>query len=71
MNIEQIAFKRGYIVSEEGKLYNPKGKEIGTVNSHGYIATMIRVKGKKVNFLSHRLQAFQKYGNKLYDKKLR
>ena len=66
--IEQIATKRGYVVTEEGKLLNPKGEEIGSINNTGYIKTSIRVNKKKVSFMSHRLQAFQKYGDKLYDK---
>lgn len=64
--IEKIASKRGYMVSEEGKLYNPKGKEIGTYYN-GYLGTSIRIKGKQKNFTAHRLQAYQKYGDLLYE----
>lgn len=67
MKIEQIAFKRGYVATEEGVLLNPKGLEIGFVKNSGYNSTMIRVKGKQVNFMVHRLQAYQKYGCKLYE----
>ncbi len=65
--IEVIASKRGYVVTEDGILLNPNGKEIGIINSAGYKITMIRVKGKQIIFTAHRLQAYQKYGNKLFE----
>lgn len=65
--IEYIVSKRGYVVTEDGKLLNPKGKEVGIVKDTGYIASMIRVNKKRVWYTCHRLQAFQKYGNKLYE----
>lgn len=64
--IEYIASKRGYIVSEEGILYNPKGCKIGFVNDQGYIQTRIRINKVGVKLKVHRLQAFQKYGVGLY-----
>lgn len=66
--IEVIASKRGYIVSEEGILHNPKGKEIGyDKDSNGYFRATLRTKEKSSNIIKvHRLQAYQKYGNKLY-----
>lgn len=71
MKIEVIASKRGYIVSEEGILYNPKGKEIGNyINNCGYYTTSIKINGKKYDLRTHRLQAFQKYGNKLYEEEI-
>lgn len=66
--IEQIASKRGYIVTEEGKLLNPKGDIIGEyINTNGYYVTYIRVEGKKTEVYIHRLQAYQKYGDKLFE----
>lgn len=65
--IEFIASKRGYVVSEEGELFNPKGKIIGVIKTSGYRGSMIRVNGKKTWITNHRLQAFQKYGNKLFE----
>ncbi len=67
LRIEQIATKRGYVVSEDGIMYNPKGEEIGHKNDNGYIKTNIRPnKGEHHSVLAHRLQAFQKYGQALY-----
>lgn len=66
MKIEQIAFQRGYSVSKDGTLKNPKGKVIGSVSSGGYMATMIRVHGEKKRLFTHRLQAFQIHGKELF-----
>ncbi len=66
MRIEQIALKRGYVVDEDGVFYNPKGVKIGCVNDNGYVQTKIKVNGKDVKLMCHRLQAHQKYGARLY-----
>ncbi len=63
---EIILAKKGYIVSEDGIFYNPK-KEILNYTINGYISTCIRVNGHKINVKAHRLQAYQKYGDKLYE----
>jgi hypothetical protein len=64
-NIIVIASKRGYFITEEGVLYNPKGNVIGYLSS-GYVKTDIRVEGNRKSFSAHRLQAYQKYGDKLF-----
>lgn len=64
--IEQIASKRGYVVTEDGILLNPNSVEIG-YNDSGYITTSIRIKGKSKHLKAHRLQAYQKYGDSLYE----
>ena len=61
MRIEEIVFNRGYKVTEDGRLLNPSGKIIGCIGKN-YHGTSIRVKGEGVSFSTHRLQAFQKYG---------
>ncbi len=64
-----IAFKKGYRCTADGKLLNPKGKEIGYKHHRDeYLETKIRIDGKNVNIEAHRLQAFQKYGHKLFEK---
>lgn len=64
---ESTAVKRGYFVSDEGIMFGVKGNEIGTVNSRGYRESKIRIKGKPEHLTTHRLQAFQKYGIKIYE----
>lgn len=66
--IEVIASKRGYIVDQDGKLYNPKGYEIGKSLDKGYYYTRIRIKGISKRLKVHRLQAYQKYSNNLFEK---
>ena len=67
MNREQIAYEKGYRVTKDGHLLNPKGIKIGSVSSRGYERTAIKINGKDVVIRTHRLQAYQKYGNKLYE----
>ena len=65
MNREQIAYEKGYRVTKDGHLLNPRGKVIGNISS-GYIR-MALYEEKKMSVKVHRLQAYQKYGNKLYE----
>jgi hypothetical protein len=62
-----ILFKRGYRVSEDGSLYNSNAVLVGSVQG-SYHRISIRVDTKKVYVNTHRLQAFQKYGYKLFEK---
>ena len=64
--IEQVALKRGYTVTEDGQLFNPNGKEISTLDG-GYYKTSLKVNKIKRNLKVHRLQAYQKYGDKLFE----
>jgi hypothetical protein len=67
MNREQIAYEKGYRVTRDGKLLNPKSKVIGTINNHRYYKTTITINKKLKHIKTHRLQAYQKYGDKLYE----
>lgn len=67
MNREEIAYEKGYRVTKDGDLLNPKGKKIGCINSAGYEHTGFNVNKKRINIATHRLQAYQKFGNKLYE----
>lgn len=68
MRKEEILVERGYMVSEKGIPYNKKGRKLGSVNNQGYLSFNIRIKGKITHCPVHRLQAYQKYGNDLYNK---
>lgn len=62
----KYAFEKGYRV-KEGKLVNPKGKELSVrKNSVGYYETNIRINGKLYHLPVHRLCAYQKYGESLF-----
>ena len=67
MNKIQIAYLLGYRVTKDGNLLNPKGIKLGCVNHHGYEQTGLNVNKKHKNIFTHRLQAYQKYGDKLYE----
>lgn len=67
MRIEEIASKRGYVVTEEGVFLNPKGLKLCSNYHQGYLTTKLKVDGKLVRLKAHRLQAFQKYGELLYN----
>ena len=66
MNKEQIAYERGYRVTKDGHLLNPKGIKIGAISSTGYYHFGFKINKKHTNILTHRLQAYQKYGDKLF-----
>lgn len=68
MNKLQIAYEKGYRVTKDGNLLNPKGKVIGNcLDGKGYKKTGIIINKKNIDLLTHRLQAYQKYGNKLFE----
>jgi len=64
---EVIAYNKGYRVKENGDLIGLSGKSIGSV-SNGYHRFKIRQEVGHINCLTHRLQAYQKYGNEIYKK---
>lgn len=63
---EKIAVERGYFVSEEGFAYNKKGEKVGFTHQNGYCFIKIRINKVLKQVAIHRIQAFQKYGNLLY-----
>lgn len=65
MNKEQIAYEKGYRVTKEGQLIGLSNNVIGCVNGKGYEHTGIKLNKKHINLETHRLQAYQKYGDKL------
>jgi len=68
MNKLEIALKKGYHVSKDGKLINPNGVIIsGSLSSNGYLKFKFTYNGIKQEMPVHRLQAFQKFGTKLFN----
>lgn len=66
---EQIAYNRGFRVTKEGICISPKGNKVGSIKNYN------NVKYKIINFKDikhfelfiHRLQAYQKFGEKIYE----
>jgi len=63
--LEKLAHERGYRVSDEGVVSSTKKENIGYMFK-GYHFLTIRVDGKCRNLRTHRLLAYQKYGEKIY-----
>lgn len=63
---EKIAYDRGYRCTREGVLLNPKKEQIGAVRSDGYVHFAITIEGIGVSIAAHRLQAYQKYDDRIY-----
>lgn len=62
------AFKRGYRVDKSGALFNPEGKIVqGWISEKGYRLFGFRVNGETRNVPVHRLQAIQKYGERIFE----
>lgn len=57
------AAKKGYTISEQGEIFNPKGEEL-TRSTDDYPAISVSLNGVKFNLPLHRLQAYTKYGAK-------
>ena len=67
MNKLQIAYERGYRVTKNGCLIGLRCKRVGSINNDGYETTTILNNNKRIYIQTHRLQAYQKYGDKLFE----
>ncbi len=63
---EKIAYEKGYRCTKDGILLNPIKKEIGSTRGDGYIHFSITIDGYGKSIAAHRLQAYQKYDEKIY-----
>lgn len=71
MRKEQIAFEKGYRIDCLGKILGLSGSELkGRVSNHGYLTFGFRHKTKTYQLHFHRLQAYQKYGDNMFEKGL-
>ena len=62
-----LAFKNGYNVDKYGNILNTKGKKLKT-SSNGYLNVGLHLNGKSHRVSVHRLAAYQKFGDKLFEK---
>lgn len=62
-----LAYEKGYRITEDGKVINPNGKEVkGSINE-GYLEIGIRVDKKTQKLKVHRLQGYQKFGERIFE----
>ncbi len=67
-NIIIYAYKKGYRVLENGDLIGLNGKTLKTLfKSNEYRTTAIRYYGKLKQLPVHRLQAYQKFSDKMFE----
>jgi len=69
------ALKKGYRITREGEVLNPKGIQIrGKGNGRGYRQFSIRYgprsEGKHVTIQYHRFQGYMKYGDRIFEKNM-
>lgn len=68
MKIEKIAISKGIRVLDDGTILGKRGVLKGCLSNNSYLKINIRVEGLSKNVYAHRVQAFQKYGDKIYEK---
>lgn len=62
-----IAFEKGYRVDKEGQAFNSKGGFIKPqLQKNGYLKFNVRTENLVQRVRIHRLQAFQKFGEKIF-----
>jgi hypothetical protein len=67
--IEKIASKRGYVVDENGILIGYNGNQLSNhKDKQGYVKCTVSVDGKNITLYAHRLMAYQKYRDRIYEK---
>ena len=61
------AFERGFDIDKEGNVIGIRGNKLKGCNERGYIQFSMRINDKRVNIFAHRLQAYKKFGDKIFE----
>ena len=65
---EKKAYDKGYRITKEGEVIGVKGFTVGHYSQNGYLRFKIRDEnGENKNASAHRLQAYQKFGERIYE----
>lgn len=67
INKIKYAFERGFDIDKEGQMYGIRGGLVTYCNKDGYIHGGIRIDGKTTKILAHRLQAYKKFGDAMFE----
>ena len=70
MNKEEIAFNKGYRVTIDGECISPLGRILKLTYSKPYYRFCVKYDTKTMNIKVHRMQAYQKFGDKIYNENL-
>ena len=67
--LTKVFFERGYSIIDEGKVFNPKGRELKLGKTKdGYYSINLRLpKENPTRVFIHKLQAFKKFGDKVFE----
>ena len=63
---EEIAHERGFRITRDGEIIGARGEVINTYSKKGYPTFCVGIDGKNKHVTCHRLQAFQKFGDKVF-----
>lgn len=66
MNKVKITHDKGYRITKTGGILNPKGEPLKGATSV-YVHIGVRIGGKRKKCKVHRLQAYQKFGDKMFE----
>lgn len=66
-NKVKYAFERGFDIDKDGQVYGIKGTPLTGVNDNGYIYVGVRINNKTRKVAAHRLQAYKKFGDKMFE----
>lgn len=69
--LEKYIFEKGYTINENGMVFNNSGKRIGHLRHKAnapYEIIRFRINGKICTVYTHRLQAYKKFGEQIYNK---
>lgn len=64
---EELLSNLGYKVEKDGKCISKTSKELNAYNTNGYKIINARIDKKLIKVPVHRLQAYQKFGNQIYE----
>lgn len=67
MNKIKYALERGFDIDKEGNMYGIRGTILKCSNKNGYKVSGIKINGITKNIFAHRLQAYKKFGDKIFE----
>lgn len=66
----KTAYDKGYEITESGEAINPDGEELVLTEDGGYMRFKIFFNGQSYPVMVHRLQAYQKFGDRVFNNEM-